>query len=336
MKFLDEIKIFVKSGNGGSGCCSFRREKFIEYGGPDGGNGGKGGDVIIKCTDSLNTLIDYKYKRHCIAKNGKSGMKKNKSGKSGNDFIVNVPTGSEILMDDKKTLIKDLSKKNDQIIIAFGGNGGLGNINYKSSTNRSPRKFTKGEVGEEKWLYLKLKLIADIGIIGLPNAGKSSFIKKISAAKPKIGDYPFTTITPNLASVIINNNELTFADIPGIIEDAHKGKGLGLNFLSHIERCKILLHLIDVSDGNVVKNYKIIRNEIKKYKNKVEKKNGLICLTKCDLLQKIELKYKISELKNVCKKEIYFCSNITGEGIKEVLKKLENLYEKKKNKKSSN
>jgi len=331
MKFLDEIKIFVKSGNGGSGCCSFRREKFIEYGGPDGGNGGKGGDVIIKCTDSLNTLIDYKYNRHCIAKNGKSGMKKNKTGKSGNDFIVNVPTGTEILMDDKKTLIKDLLKKNDQIIIAFGGNGGLGNINYKSSTNRSPRKFTKGEEGEEKWLYLKLKLIADIGIVGLPNAGKSSFIKKISAAKPKIGDYPFTTITPNLACVIINNNELTFADIPGIIEDAYKGKGLGLNFLSHIERCKILLHLIDVSDGNVVKNYKIIRNEIKKYKNKVEKKNGLICLTKCDLLQKIELKYKISELKNVCKKEIYFCSNITGEGIKEVLKKLENLYGKKKN-----
>ena len=192
-------------------------------------------------------------------------------------------------------------------------------------------KFTKGEKGEEKWLYLKLKLIADIGIVGLPNAGKSSFIKKISAAKPKIADYPFTTITPNLASIIINNNELTFADIPGIIEDAHKGKGLGLNFLSHIERCKILLHLIDVSNGNVVKNYKIIRNEIKKYKNKVEKKNELICLTKCDLLQKDELKHKISELKNVCKKEIYFCSNITGEGIKEVLKKLENLYGKKKN-----
>ena len=331
MKFLDEIKIFVKSGNGGSGCCSFRREKFIEYGGPDGGNGGKGGDVIIKCLNSLNTLIDYRYKQHCIAKDGKSGMKKNKTGKNGDDFIVNVPIGTEILMDDKKTLIKDLSKEHDRIIIAFGGNGGLGNINYKSSTNRSPRKFTKGEKGEEKWLYLKLKLIADIGIVGLPNAGKSSFIKKISAAKPKIADYPFTTIIPNLASVIINNNELTFADIPGIIEDAHKGKGLGLNFLSHIERCKILLHLIDVSDGNFVKNYKIIRNEIKKYKNKVEKKNELICLTKCDLLQKDELKHKISELKNVCKKEIYFCSNITGEGIKEVLKKLENLYGKKKN-----
>ena len=331
MKFLDEIKIFVKSGNGGSGCCSFRREKFIEYGGPDGGNGGKGGDVIIKCTNSLNTLIDYKYKQHCIAKDGKPGMKKNKTGKNGNDFTINVPVGTEILMDDKKTLIKDLSNENDQIIIAFGGNGGLGNINYKSSTNRSPRKFSKGENGEEKWLYLKLKLIADIGITGLPNAGKSSFIKKISAAKPKIGDYPFTTITPNLANILINNKEFTFADIPGVIEDAHKGKGLGLDFLSHIERCKILLHLIDVTDDKITKNYKIIRNEIKKYKNKVEKKNELICLTKCDLLQKDELKHKISELKNVCKKEIYFCSNITGEGIKEVLKKLENLYGKKKN-----
>ena len=329
MKFLDEIKIFVKSGNGGSGCCSFRREKFIEYGGPDGGNGGKGGDVIIKCTNSLNTLIDYKYKQHCIAKDGKPGMKKNKTGKNGNDFTINVPVGTEILMDDKKTLIKDLSNESDQIIIAFGGNGGLGNINYKSSTNRSPRKFSKGENGEEKWLYLKLKLIADIGITGLPNAGKSSFIKKISAAKPKIGDYPFTTITPNLANILINNKEFTFADIPGVIEDAHKGKGLGLDFLSHIERCKILLHLIDVTDDKITKNYKIIRNEIKKYKNKVEKKNELICLTKCDLLTKNELKYKITELQNVCKKEIYYCSNITGEGIKKVLTKLENLHEKK-------
>ena len=331
MKFLDEIKIFVKSGSGGSGCCSFRREKFIEYGGPDGGNGGKGGDVIIKCLNSLNTLIDYKYKQHCIAKDGEPGMGKKKAGKNGNDFIVNIPIGTEILMDDKKTLIKDLSKENDQIIIAFGGNGGSGNINYKSSTNRAPRKFTKGEKGEEKWLYLKLKLIADIGIVGLPNAGKSSFIKKISNAKPKIGDYPFTTITPNLANVIINNIEITFADIPGIIEDAHKGKGLGLDFLSHIERCKILLHLIDVSDNNVPKNYEIIKNEIKKYKNKVEKKNELICLTKCDLLDRNKLKYKISELKKICKKEIYYCSNITGEGIKEVLKRLENLYGKKKN-----
>ena len=269
MKFLDEIKIFVKSGDGGSGCSSFRREKFIEYGGPDGGNGGKGGDVIIKSSNSLNTLIDYKYRPHCIAKNGTAGMKRKKTGRNGSDFTIIVPLGTEILMNDKKTLIKDLSRENDQIIIAFGGNGGLGNINYKSSTNRAPRKFTKGEKGEEKWLYLKLKLIADIGIIGLPNAGKSSFIKKISAAKPKIGNYPFTTTSPNLANITIDYKELTFADIPGIIKDAHKGKGLGLNFLSHIERCKIILHLIDSTEENIIKNYEIIINEKKKNKNNV-------------------------------------------------------------------
>ena len=294
MKFLDEIKVFVKSGNGGSGCNSFRREKFVEYGGPDGGNGGKGGDVIIKCSESLNTLIDYRYKPHCIAKDGKPGMKKKKTGKNGEDFIINVPIGTEILMDDKKTLIKDLSKKNDHIIIAFGGNGGQGNINYKTSVNRAPRKFTKGENGEEKWLYLKLKLIADVGIIGLPNAGKSSFIRKISPAKPKVGNYPFTTVIPNLATILINNEELTFADIPGIIEDAHKGKGLGLNFLSHIERCSILLHLIDATSENSLKDYQIIRDELNKYKNKVEKKKELICLKKSYLLDKNYLYYKIN------------------------------------------
>ena len=331
MKFLDEIKVFVKSGNGGSGCNSFRREKFVEYGGPDGGNGGKGGDVIIKCSESLNTLIDYRYKPHCIAKDGKPGMKKKKTGKNGEDFIINVPIGTEILMDDKKTLIKDLSKKNDHIIIAFGGNGGQGNINYKTSVNRAPRKFTKGENGEEKWLYLKLKLIADVGIIGLPNAGKSSFIRKISPAKPKVGNYPFTTVIPNLATILINNEELTFADIPGIIEDAHKGKGLGLNFLSHIERCSILLHLIDATSENSLKDYQIIRDELNKYKNKVEKKKELICLTKCDLLEKNELKNKISELKKLYKKKIYYCSNITGEGINNVLRKLEDLHVQKKN-----
>jgi len=331
MKFLDEAKIFVKSGNGGSGCASFRREKFVEFGGPNGGNGGKGGDVIIKCTNNLNTLIDYKYKQHCIAKNGSNGSKNNKTGKNGNDFIIKVPTGTEILLEDKETLIKDLSKNGEELVIVFGGKGCLGNINFKSSTNRAPRKFTKGEEGEEKWLYLKLKLIADIGVIGLPNAGKSSFIKKISNAKPKIGSYPFTTITPNLASVIVDNKELTFADIPGVIENAHKGKGLGLNFLSHIERCKILLHLVDVSHKDIIKNYQIIRNEIKKYKNKVEKKIELICLTKCDLIDNKELKYKINVLKKICKKDIYYCSNITGEKIKEVVKKLESLYEKKNN-----
>ena len=323
MKFLDEIKIFVKSGSGGSGCCSFRREKFIEYGGPDGGNGGIGGDVIIKCSNSLNTLIDYKYKQHCIAKDGKPGMGKKKAGKNGNDFIVNIPIGTEILMDDKKTLIKDLSKENDQIIIAFGGNGGSGNINYKSSTNRAPRKFTKGEKGEEKWLYLKLKLIADIGIVGLPNAGKSSFLKKVTSAKPKIGNYSFTTLVPSIAINITNNKEMIFADIPGIIRNAHKGKGLGLNFLSHTERCKILLHLVDITVDYIDKDYLTIRNELKKYKNKVEKKKEIVCLNKCDLVDKKELEYKKKLIKKVYKKKIFVCSSLTGNGVGELLNKLQ-------------
>ncbi len=328
MKFLDEVKIFVKSGDGGSGCKSFRREKFVEFGGPDGGNGGKGGDVIIKTVSSLNTLIDHKYKQHCIAKNGKPGMKRNKTGKNANDIIIEVPIGTEILMEDKKTLIKDLSKKNDEIIIAFGGNGGLGNINYKSSTNRAPKKFTLGDKGEERWLFLKLKLIANIGIIGLPNAGKSSFIKKISASKPKIGDYPFTTISPNLATIKIENKEITFADIPGIIENAHKGKGLGINFLGHVERCTILLHLIDVTNNNLIKDYKIIRKELEKYKNEVNKKKEIICLTKCDLLNEIDLNIKIKELKKKLKKEIYYCSNFNGKGIKKILIKAKRLNDK--------
>ena len=316
MKFLDEIKIFVKSGSGGSGCCSFRREKFIEYGGPDGGNGGKGGDVIIKCSNSLNTLIDYKYKQHCIAKDGKPGMGKKKAGKNGNDFIVNIPIGTEILMDDKKTLIKDLSKENDQIIIAFGGNGGSGNINYKSSTNRAPRKFTKGEKGEEKWLYLKLKLIADIGIVGLPNAGKSSFIKKISNAKPKIGDYPFTTITPNLANVIINNIEITFADIPGIIEGAAEGKGLGLRFLRHIERNSTLLFLVPADSDDITKEYKILLGELQKYNPELLDKDRILAVSKSDMLDD-ELK---AEIEKELPKDIpsLFISSVAQQGLTEL------------------
>lgn len=324
MKFLDEAKIFVKSGDGGSGCASFRREKFVEFGGPNGGNGGKGGDIIIKSTDNLNTLIDYKYKQHIIASNGSSGMKNNKTGKNAKNIVIKVPTGTEILLDDKKTLIKDLSKNNQEITVAFGGEGGLGNTNFKSSTNRSPRKFTKGEKGEEKWVFLKLKIIADIGIIGLPNAGKSTFLKKISGAKPKIGDYPFTTLTPNIGVAFFEDKEIIFADIPGIIEDAHKGKGLGINFLSHIERCKILLHLIDIKEKNFLNNYKIIRNELKKYKKKIDKKKEVLTFNKCDLLNENEINLKIEELKKIYgkNKKIYTCSSFNGEGIDKLLKKI--------------
>ena len=323
MKFLDEVKIFVKSGDGGSGCASFRREKFIEFGGPNGGNGGKGADIIIKCTNDLNTLIDYKYKQHVIAKNGSPGMKNNKTGKNGTDIIVTVPTGTEILLEDKKTLIKDLAKDGDKIIIVFGGNGGLGNTNFKSSTNRAPKKFTKGEKGEEQWIYLKLKLIADIGIIGLPNAGKSSFLKKVTSAKPKIGNYSFTTLVPSIAINITNNKEMIFADIPGIIRNAHKGKGLGLNFLSHTERCKILLHLVDITVDYIDKDYLTIRNELTKYKNKIEKKKEIVCLNKCDLVDKKELEYKKKLIKKVYKKKIFVCSSLTGNGVGELLNKLQ-------------
>jgi len=323
MKFLDEVKIFVKSGDGGSGCASFRREKFIEFGGPNGGNGGKGGDVVIKCTNNLNTLIDYKYKQHNIAKNGGPGSKNNKTGKNGNNIVLLVPTGTEILLEDKKTLIKDLSKDGDKITIVFGGNGGLGNTNFKSSTNRAPKKFTKGEKGEEQWIYLKLKLIADIGIIGLPNAGKSSFLKKVTSAKPKIGNYSFTTLVPSIAINITNNKEMIFADIPGIIRNAHKGKGLGLNFLSHTERCKILLHLVDITVDYIDKDYLTIRNELKKYKNKVEKKKEIVCLNKCDLVDKKELEYKKKLIKKVYKKKIFVCSSLTGNGVGELLNKLQ-------------
>ena len=325
MKFLDEVKIFVKSGDGGSGSASFRREKFIEFGGPNGGNGGKGGDVVIKCTNNLNTLIDYKYRQHNIAKNGGSGSKNNKTGKNANNIELLVPTGTEILLEDKKTLIKDLSKDGDKITIVFGGNGGLGNTNFKSSTNRSPTKFTKGEQGEEKWIYLKLKLIADVGIIGLPNAGKSTFLKKVTSAKPKIGHYPFTTLTPNIAVNIINNKEIIFADIPGIIQNAYKGKGLGLNFLSHTERCTILLHLIDVNNNYIDKNYQTIRTELSKYKKKIDKKVEVLCLNKCDLIDKKQLEYKKKIIKKVYKKKTFTCSSLTGNGIEELLNKLQGL-----------
>ncbi len=329
MNFIDEALLEVRAGNGGSGCQSFRREKYIPKGGPDGGDGGKGGDVIFAVDQNINTLIDFHNKKIIEAKHGAAGMGKNRSGTSASDLYLRVPLGTMIFQNDTNTLIHDCNEIGREYLVARGGTGGLGNTRFKSSTNQAPRKFTEGDLGETISIRLELRSIADVGLVGFPNAGKSTFLRSISASKPKIGDYPFTTITPNLANILINNKEFTFADIPGVIEDAHKGKGLGLDFLSHIERCKIILHLIDSTDDKITKNYKIIRNEIKKYKNKVEKKNELICLTKCDLLKKNELKYKINELQNVCKKEIYHCSNITGEGIKRVLTNLEKLYEKK-------
>ena len=255
MKFLDQAKIYIKAGNGGSGSASFRREKYIEFGGPDGGDGGNGGSVIVEAERNLNTLIDFRYRQHFKAESGKSGSKKNKTGGSGKDLILKVPVGTQLYEEDNNTLIYDLTKNKEKFVIATGGRGGLGNTRFKSSTNRAPRKKTDGKKGEEFWIWLQLKVIADVGIIGLPNAGKSSFLSKCTKARPKIANYPFTTINPNLGVLNMNHKEIVLADIPGLIEGSHKGVGLGDKFLRHIERCKTLVHLIDISEKDILSNY---------------------------------------------------------------------------------
>jgi len=272
MKFLDQVKIFIKAGDGGSGSPSFRREKFIEFGGPDGGDGGNGGSIIFKSERNLNTLIDYRYQQHFKAKKGGDGKGQNRTGRGGEDLILKVPIGTQVFEEDNKTLIFDFKKEQEEYVSAIGGKGGLGNTRFKSSTNRAPRKFTKGTKGEEFWIWLQLKTIADIGIIGLPNAGKSTFLSSITSANPKIANYKFTTLNPNLGVAIYDDKEITLADIPGLIEGAHVGVGLGIKFLKHIERCKILLHMIDVSENDLVLSYKQIRNELKKYSNSLLKK----------------------------------------------------------------
>ena len=286
MKFLDQVKIFVKAGTGGSGSASMRREKFIEFGGPDGGNGGKGASIIIKSERNLNTLIDYRYTQHFKAERGQDGMSKNKSGKSGKNLYLKVPIGTQLLEEDNKTLLFDFKLEKEEFVVANGGRGGLGNTNFKTSTNRAPRKFTKGQEGEEFWIWLQLKTIADIGIIGLPNAGKSSLLAAVTNANPKIANYKFTTINPNLGVAEYDDKEITIADIPGLIEGAHKGTGLGIKFLKHIERCKTLIHMIDITDKNLESSYKQIKNEISKYSKELLKKKEIIILNKTDLIEK--------------------------------------------------
>ena len=310
MKFLDQVKIFVKAGDGGSGSPSFRREKFIEFGGPDGGDGGKGGSVILKSERNLNTLIDYRYQQHFKARRGEDGKGKNQTGKGGKDLFLSVPIGTQVFEEDNKTLIFDFKKEKDEFTVAIGGKGGFGNTKFKSSTNRAPRKFTKGTKGEEFWIWLQLKTIADIGIIGLPNAGKSSLLGSMTSANPKIANYRFTTINPNLGVAIYDDKEITLADIPGLIEGAHTGVGLGIKFLKHVERCKTLLHLIDVSDDDLIKSYKQIRRELGKYSKELLRKKEIIVLNKIDLLSKEDLKIKKKKFEEKLKKKIIELSTL--------------------------
>ena len=322
MKFLDQAKIYIKAGDGGSGSSSFRREKFIEFGGPDGGDGGKGGSIIFASNKNLNTLIDFRYQQHFKAERGQDGKGKKKTGKSGNDLILKVPIGTQIFEEDNNTLIEDLTKPEQKVTIAIGGSGGLGNVRFKSSTNRAPRKKTAGNKGEGFWIWLQLKVIADVGIIGMPNSGKSSLLSVLTSAKPKIANYPFTTINPNLGVTSYNNREVTLADIPGLIEGAHEGIGLGDKFLRHIERCKSILHLIDITNDNLIDNYSKVRKELFKYSNKLVKKKEIIVFNKIDMIDEKEVNRKIDIFKKRINKKIYTISALKHLGLINIKKNL--------------
>jgi len=324
MKFLDQAKIYVKAGDGGPGSASFRREKFVEFGGPDGGDGGDGGSIILSAQENLNTLIDFRFKQHFKAERGQNGMGKKKTGKNGKDLILKIPIGTQIFEEDNNTLIDDLTKIGQKIVIAKGGKKGLGNVRFKSSTNRAPRKKTDGSEGESFWICLQLKVIADIGIIGMPNAGKSSLLSMLTKAKPKIANYPFTTINPNLGVASYNDKEVTLADIPGLIEGAHEGIGLGDKFLRHIERCKSLIHLIDITDENVLENYQKIRKELSKYSTSLLKKKEIIVFNKIDIISANESNTKISSFKKKIRKNIYKISVIQNNGLTNLKKNLIN------------
>lgn len=333
MKFLDEAKIFVKSGDGGPGCISFRREKYVEFGGPDGGDGGKGGDVIIEVVDNLNTLIDYRYQQHFRAERGQHGMGANRSGRQGKDIVLKVPVGTQIFYEDKETLLADLTEPRQRLVLLKGGIGGRGNIHFKTSTNQAPRRADPGMPGEELWIWLRLKLIADAGLIGLPNAGKSTFLAATSRAKPKIADYPFTTLYPNLGVVSIDQKELVLADIPGLIEGAHEGHGLGTRFLGHIERCRVLIHLIDATQETLEASYKIIRDELKAYGHRLTEKPEIVALNKCDTLSEEELAEKKKSLEKKIKKSVHVISAISKAGVPALLREaFQHILESRKEK----
>lgn len=323
MKFLDEAKVFVQSGDGGRGCISFRREKFIEHGGPDGGDGGRGGSVMVECVGGLNTLIDYRYQQHFKAKRGQGGMGSNCTGKASDDLVMKLPVGTQIFEDDKETLVADLTEEGQKFILAKGGRGGLGNAQFKSSTNQSPRFAQPGEPGEERWLWLRLKLMSDAGLLGLPNAGKSTFLAAVSRARPKIADYPFTTLTPQLGVVYVDGKEFVLADIPGLIEGAHEGVGLGTRFLGHVERAGILLHLVDGTQDDVGAAYKTIRGELKAYSTKLANTKEILALNKCDAMSEEEIAEKKGALSKAAKgKKIWCISGVSGLGVQDVLREM--------------
>jgi GTP-binding protein len=320
MKFLDEAKVYIRSGDGGNGCVSFRREKFIEFGGPNGGDGGGGGDVVAVAVDGLNTLIDYRYQQHFFAKNGGAGMGKDRHGKNGGDAVLNVPVGTQIYEEDGETLIADLTAPGQRAMLLRGGNGGFGNAHFKTSTNRAPRHANPGQPGVEQTIRLRLKLIADAGIVGLPNAGKSTFLAAVSAARPKIADYPFTTLTPQLGVVNVDGREFVLADIPGLIEGAHQGVGLGDRFLGHLERCRVLLQLVDGTAGNAGEAYETVRAELAAYGQGLADKQEIVALSKADAMSAAEIGQQAALLKRAAKKSPLVISAVSGAGVKDVLR----------------
>jgi len=322
MKFLDEAKVYIASGAGGNGCIAFRREKFIEFGGPSGGDGGRGGDVVIEAVNGLNTLIDYRYQQHFKAERGGNGMGKDMHGANGKNIVLKVPVGTQIYEEDGETLLADLTHVGERVTIAKGGNGGFGNAYFKSSTNRAPRKANPGQAGEERTIRLRLKLIADAGLVGLPNAGKSTFLAAVSAAKPKIADYPFTTLHPQLGVVRVDEREFVLADLPGLIEGAHEGIGLGDRFLGHTERCRVLLHLVDGTGEDVGADYKTVRTELEAYGNGLTDKPEIVALSKADALTPEMIKSQMAKLKKACKKTPLVLSSASGKGVPEVLRAL--------------
>jgi len=322
MKFLDQVKIYIKAGNGGDGSPSFRREKYVEYGGPDGGDGGKGGSIILKAEENLNTLIDYRYQQHHKAQRGENGAGQNRTGKGGDDLFLKVPLGTQVFEEDNKTLLFDFKKKGEEFVVAIGGKGGLGNTRFKSSTNRAPRKFTKGIIGEEFTIWLQLKTIADIGIIGLPNAGKSSLLAALTNANPKVANYKFTTLNPNLGVASLDDKEIILADIPGLVEGAHEGTGLGIQFLRHIERCKSLLHLIDITNLDLSESYNQVKNELKNYSSKLLEKRELIVLNKIDLIDKEIAKDVVDHFSKNKNCEIMTMTTFKKESVSKIKEKL--------------